>query len=674
MEPQSKLIGNVCLGLLLIVFFIVSVAGSAFSYPIKFTDNQGKQIIITNRPIRVVSLVPSVTETIFRIGAGDTVIGTTYHNTYPPETVKKEIVGGFFSPSIERIEKMKPDVIFISNLHKKVKEKFGDGKCQLIHMRTDSIAGSYKDIRLLGKIFDREKNAERIVENIKRELQIISKKVAKIPPSKRKRVIRLMGRDQIMTPGEDSFQNEMIEAAGGISHNLYKKGNIVPVTQEEWKTFNPQVIYGCGGDSETAKKFFNRPGWKDVDAVKSGRIFYFPCDLTCRAATNTGYFVSWLSASIYTEAFSRKSDQVLEEKIFKSRELDINLDYIKNVQIAYSNIYDFTNKTLIINFKNPLAVVSTLEGQRSGITTVGNHYSSPPCWGVSHKMGLEDMKDRVYRVINKSMTNSSFLFTGADMDNLSVKREKFKDMEIYALVTAGVRSNAVRMSRDEGKYYEPGTINIILLPNMKLTSRAMTRAIISATEGKTAALLDMDVRSAYNPRIYRATGTGTDNMIVAQGTGVQVEAAGGHSKLGELIAKAVYAGVREAVYKQNGLVLNRNVFQRLKERKISVLGLISEEMCDCVGTRSDFAAAVEEILLDSRYAGFVESSFVLSDDYEKGLFEDFTAYEQYCKDISEEIAGKRIDNMIDLVEEVDLPDVLELSLNAILNGVYHRLK
>ena len=354
--------------------------------------------------------------------------------------------------------------------------------------------------------------------------------------------------------------------------------------------------------------------------------------------------------------------------------MDIDLNYIKNAQIAYSNIYDFTNKTLIIDFKNPLAVLSTLEGQRSGITTVGNHYSSPPCWGVSHKMGLEDMKDRVYRVTNKSGTNSSFLFTGADMDNVSVKREKFKDMEIYALVTAGVQSNAVRMSRDEGKYYEPGTINIILLPNMKLTPRAMTRAIISATEGKTAALLDMDVRSAYNPRIYRATGTGTDNMIVVQGTGVQVENAGGHSKLGELIAKAVYAGVREAVYKQNGLVLNRNVFQRLKERKISILGLISEEMCDCVGTRSDFAAAVEEILLDSRYAGFVESSFILSDDYEKGLLEDLTAYEQYCKDISEEIAGKRIDNMIDLVEEEDLPDVLELSLNAILNGVYHRLK
>jgi len=90
---------------------------------------------------------------------------------------------------------------------------------------------------------------------------------------------------------------------------------------------------------------------------------------------------------------------------------------------------------------------------------------------------------------------------------------------VYALVTAGVKSNAVRMSADEGRFYEPGTINIILLPNMKLTLRAMARAIISATEAKTAALMDLDIRSSYSSSMHRATGTGTDNIIVVEGKG-----------------------------------------------------------------------------------------------------------------------------------------------------------
>ncbi|MBW2014863.1 MAG: hypothetical protein JRI69_13950 [Deltaproteobacteria bacterium] len=64
-----------------------------------------------------------------------------------------------------------------------------------------------------------------------------------------------MGRDPVMTPGDDSFQNEMIRAAGGIPPVLGKKGHIVVMTKEEWVRFNPQVIYACGGDRETAKNF-----------------------------------------------------------------------------------------------------------------------------------------------------------------------------------------------------------------------------------------------------------------------------------------------------------------------------------------------------------------------------------------------------------------------------------
>ena len=120
--------------------------------------------------------------------------------------------------------------------------------------------------------------------------------------------------------------------------------------------------------------------------------------------------------------------------------------------------------------------------------------------------------------------------TGADMDKLSVQTTQFRKMKVYALVTAGVSSNALRMSRDTGPFYEPGTINIIIMTNMQLSDRAMTRAIITATEAKTAALEDLDIRSSYTPLKHSATGTGTDNIIVVQGTGVHIDNAGGHTK------------------------------------------------------------------------------------------------------------------------------------------------
>ncbi len=142
-------------------------------------------------------------------------------------------------------------------------------------------------------------------------------------------------------------------------------------------------------------------------------------------------------------------------------------------------------------------------------------------------------------------------------------------MTVYALVTAGVTSNAVRMGHDTGNFYEPGTINVLILTNMQLSPRAMTRAMISVTEGKTAALTELDIRSSYSPNLP-ATGTGTDNILVVQGEGQAIDNAGGHTKMGELIARAVYDGVLEAVARQNGITRERTIFARLAERHISL--------------------------------------------------------------------------------------------------------
>ncbi|HIJ57339.1 MAG TPA: ABC transporter substrate-binding protein [Deltaproteobacteria bacterium] len=659
---------------LLIGFSLLFGRVSAFSYSVQFTDSSGNTITLKQPPVRVVSLVPAITEILFAIGAQDALQGTTYHSSYLPGAHNKAVVGGFFSPSMDHIRKLAPDVIFYAQLQQDVKQQFSGGTCRLINLETRSIADSFRNIRLMGEIFNREKQTEAVVSAVQKELALIAQKTAKIPPDKKKRVLRLMGLDPVMTPGDDSFQNEMIRAAGGIPPQLNKDGEIVAITESEWRAFNPQIIYGCGGDRKTAETFLGRPGWQDVEAVKTGRILYFPCDLTCRAATHTGYFVSWLSSTLYGDEFSDPAEQVYPDGIVRSRTLTIDLPYVKHTRVATSRIYDFLNKTLVIDFVTPLSVVSTLEGFRPGIETVGNHYAPPTCWGIWHHLGLEKVRKRVFQVTGVSENTASFLFTGADMDHLSVKRKQYKAMTVYALVTAGVKSNAVRMSKDKGGYYELGTINAILLTNMKLSNRAMSRAVISATEAKTAALMDMDIRSSYSPQYHRATGTGTDNIIVVQGTGISVDNTGGHTKLGELIAAAVYEGVQEAVYKQNGLEFRRNIFKRLEERNISVYGLVSEGFCECGISRNALAAAVEEILLDPRYSSFVATALVLSDDHQKGLVTDLGLFKGWCKNVAEEIAGKEISDLKDRIGINTLPPVMKLALNGIINGVFHRMK
>jgi len=274
--------------------------------------------------------------------------------------------------------------------------------------------------------------------------------------------------------------------------------------------------------------------------------------------------------------------------------------------------------------------------------------------------------------IGRESVDTSLLFTGADMDNLSVQRRQYKQMSVYVLVTAGVRSNAVRMAEDIGAWYEPGTINMIILANMQLTPRAMNRAIISATEAKTAALQDLDIRSSYTALRNPATGTGTDNIIVVQGTGMRIDNAGGHSKMGELIAKAVYAGVQEAVFKQNGIVRERHLMHRLKDRKITLFGLMGD--CTCGIDRSRLIRELERLLMDPAYTGFIESALAISDAHERGLIKDIHSFEGWCTRTAETIAGRPIHS-----EEVfscvrSLPPVMKMAFDALLTGASVRLQ
>ena len=651
--------GGKCVLVLFAILLSVVRAGA-----VEIADDAGQILNFPAPPSRVVSLLPSVTEAICSMGAAESLVGVTYHDTgLGGVLARARIVGGAFTPQFKIIDDLDPDILIIAPRDfKRAKAERGAGSsCPVLVIDdTLNLPGAEARFRMIGEIFGRSAEAERILRENRELTGLISRKIAKIPEARRRRVICLTpGNGGLMTPGDNSFQAEIIAAAGGIP-GKFGVETVEPVTLDRWREFAPDVVYAVDEEFGKVRELLSRDGWKEAPAVKNGRVHSFPSTLVCRASARVGYFTAWLASTVYDEEFSDVSKLVLPQEIISERAVPLNVPYVKRARIVESRIMDFVHRTLLVDFKKPQKIISTVSGERN-VETAGNSTSPAPTWSIYHKLGFGRSLADLFKVLGLDEGKTDIMVTGADMNNLAIESASYRDMTATAIVTAGVENNAQRASKDAGFWYEPGTINIILMTSHKLSGQALTRAIVTVTEAKTAALWDMDARSAQTPLLNQATGTGTDTVIVVAGEGVPLNSSGGHSKMGELIAEAVHKGVRKAILRQNGKAPFRSVFERLAERDISTYGLID-------GSQPE----LEELLLSPLYSGFIESALSLSDAGEMGQIADLASFNAWALHVAREIAGRPLERVEDAVLRDDLPPVVRTAFDALCTGLRHR--
>lgn len=227
---------------------------------------------------------------------------------------------------------------------------------------------------------------------------------------------------------------------------------------------------------------------------------------------------------------------------------------------------------IIVELNAPHQVLSTSAyggGQRDDLRYIVNHQS---CEGSGHNerfdliMGLGDegYHRQVCDELDLPPDRVALMGTAANMAYAATTETSHEELNVRTIVTAGVEGNA-GTAGDPARWHESdaesaagnpnaGTINTIVLINWPLTPAALARAVITATEGKTAALQELAVSSRYSADI--STGTGTDQYCIAApiDTGKTPKTnSGHHAKLGELIGGTVRWATREALRWQNGL-------------------------------------------------------------------------------------------------------------------------
>lgn len=627
-------------------------------------------------PRRVVSLYPTASEVLAAIGAAGNVVGITIHDSNRPGLERTAMVGGFAQPDVERILSLRPDCVMASPLQEEAVRALRRENIPLLLMDSVTLAQGEADIGRIGKLMGKSGESRALIARQKEQLELAAAKVARLaadPAHRPVRVMRLMGftRDGLMVPGDDSFQNELIRLAGGQAPVFGQKGQAITITPEQWRAFDPEFVYYCGHDPESVRQRLAAPPWNGVAALRAQRLVSYPCDLICRVASRYGQFCLLLSADLYGSQYARAERQVGDDAVLARRALQASFDLVEKAEILDSRLFDMPARTLLLRFTKPQTVLSSLTGWHEGIRVVGNHSSPPPSWPITHALGKKKTDARILALYGLDGKSSALLHTGADVANLADVERAWDGMRVRVLATAGVDGNAMRASVDTGAYVEPGTVNLIILGNRRLTPAAMTRAVIAATEAKTAAFQDLDIRSNYSAAA--ATGTGTDNVLVIEGDGPPATMAGGHTKLGELVARAAYDAVREAIARQNGLFPQRDIFRRLKEHgvRIEALPAQSPALPDKAAARN-LALQLERTLLLPRYSGFMEGALAVSDRYERGLISNQDAFGLQCRAIAAELAGKEVDGLEQIFTDPHLPQALRQALNALATGILRR--
>jgi len=241
------------------------------------TDETGREVQVPSHPERLVSLAPSITETLYALGVGNRLVGDTDYCDYPPEAKQKPHVGATLNPSLENIVALKPDLVLGSAEanRRETADQLAKLGIPLYGLSDHSVSDILKSIRDLGALLDCGPEAQALAAGLDQRLQAVNRLVEGKP---RPRVLFVTWYQPLITVGPGSFVADVIHRAGGTSVSGDLTGEWPHLSIEAVVERNPQVILlpQSQSYSPSLDEFRRLPGWRDLAAVKAGRVYYVP--------------------------------------------------------------------------------------------------------------------------------------------------------------------------------------------------------------------------------------------------------------------------------------------------------------------------------------------------------------------------------------------------------------
>jgi iron complex transport system substrate-binding protein len=206
-----------------------------------FTDEIGRRVVIKSEPRRIVSLAPSLTETLFALGLGARVVGVTSYCDYPAEARAKEKVGDTLRPNLERLIALKPDLVLVttSSQLENLTRQLDQLSIPVYVTNPRTVADVVASIRRLGDVTGARDRAAALADEMKRRVDAVKKQVAGREPP---RVLYVLQNSPLITAGRGTFINDLILLAGGKSISGEETADYPQFSREAVIARAPEVI------------------------------------------------------------------------------------------------------------------------------------------------------------------------------------------------------------------------------------------------------------------------------------------------------------------------------------------------------------------------------------------------------------------------------------------------
>lgn len=267
------------------------------TYPLEITDSNGTVVTINAVPEKIVSVAPNMTELVYALGDGAKLVGRTEYCDYPEEALSVPTIGSLYSPDIEAIVALEPDMVLVStHFSEENVAKLQELGITVVSLYEENdIYGVLTMIETLGTILNRVDEATALVQSMNDTFDAVS---TAIEGKERPTVYYVVGygndAGSDYTAGGDTFVHGLITLAGG--DNIAKDVSGWSYSLESLLEADPEIIIVRQGE---AKNFMETENYKELTAVKEGRVYEMNTNLLDRQGYRNAEGVKELAKIFY---------------------------------------------------------------------------------------------------------------------------------------------------------------------------------------------------------------------------------------------------------------------------------------------------------------------------------------------------------------------------------------